>query len=241
MMKKYFIILLISSGMFQRVSAQENSIEDLLNLKLPTIESLFEGARKSPMIEFYEYRNEIQELNLKTERRNWLQYFSIGATYQYGIVGMNTFTEFGSNYPIVYQSSGGKQTWYNAAATFRLPLDNLFDRRNRIKTQQLKIKETLKERDLWYDDQKLKVAQFYYRAQEILNNLKLFIDVATMADAQYQAAQKDFIMGSISLQALSVAKNAQVLSLTQLEQYKSTLTSSIVQLEIISNTKILNK
>lgn len=240
-MKKYFLLLLTLLTMVQGVSAQEKSIDDLLNLKLPPLDSLFEGARKSPMIEFYQYRNEIQELNLKTERRNWLQYFSIAATYQYGVVGMNTFTEFGSSYPIVYQNSGGEQTWYNVAASFRLPLDNLFDRRNRIKTQQLKIKETLKERDLWYDDQKAKIVQFYFRAQEILNNLKLYVELATLANAQFETAQKDFIMGTISIQALNVAKNSQVLSLTQLEQFKSTLNSSIVQLEIISNTKILNK
>lgn len=240
-MKKYIVLILALFVIVNKTYAQDKSIEDLLNLRLPPLDSLFEGARRSPMIEFYEYRNEIQELELKTERRNWLQYFSIGATYQYGIVGMNTFTELGANYPVVYQSSGGNQIWYNAAASFRLPLENLFDRRNRIKIQQLKIKETLKEKELWYDDQKSKIVQYYFRAQEILNNLKLFIEVATMANAQYEAAQKDFIMGSISLQALSVAKNAQVLSLTQLEQYKSTLTSSIVQLEIISNTKILNR
>lgn len=240
-MKKWTVLILVLLSFLNRTLAQDKSTEELLNLKLPPLDSLFEGAKRSPMIEFYEYRNEIQELQLKTEKRNWLQYFSIGATYQYGIVGMNTFTDVGIGYPIDYKTTGGSQIWYNAAASFRLPLDNLFDRKNRIKIQKLKIQETLKEKELWYDDQKIKIVQHYYRAQEILNNLKLFIEVATISNAQYESAQKDFIMGAISLQALSVAKNAQVLSLTQLEQYKSTLTSSIVQLEIISNTKILNK
>ena len=240
-MKKYIVLILALFVIVNKTYAQDKSIEDLLNLRLPPLDSLFEGARRSPMIEFYEYRNEIQELELKTERRNWLQYFSIGATYQYGIVGMNTLTELGANYPVVYQSSGGNQIWYNANASFRLPLDNLFDRRNRIKIQQLKIKETQKEKELWYDDQKSKIVQSYFRAQEILTNLKLYTEMATMANAQFEAAQKDFIMGTISLQALSVAKNAQVLSITQLEQYKTTLTSSIVQLEILSNTKILKR
>ena len=240
-MKKYIVLILALFVIVNKTYAQDKSIEDLLNLRLPPLDSLFEGARRSPMIEFYEYRNEIQELELKTERRNWLQYFSIGATYQYGVVGMNSFTEFGASYPIVYQSSGGNQIWYNANASFRLPLDNLFDRRNRIKIQQLKIKETQKEKELRYDDQKSKIVQSYFRAQEILTNLKLYTEMATMANAQFEAAQKDFIMGTISLQALSVAKNAQVLSITQLEQYKTTLTSSIVQLEILSNTKILKR
>ena len=241
MMKKYIFLLLAISLIFNNSSAQDKSLDDLLNLKLPPLDSLFEGAKRSPMIEFYEYRNEIQELELKTERRSWLKYFSIGATYQYGIVGINSFTEFGASYPIVYQNSGGNQIWYNANATFRLPLDNLFDRRNRIKIQQLKIKETLKEKELWYDEQKSKIIQFYFRAQEILNNLKLYAEMATMSNAQYEAAQKDFIMGKISLQELSVSKNAQVYSVTQYEQFKATLNSSIIQLEILSNTKILNR
>ena len=240
-MKKYIVLILALFVIVNKTYAQDKSIEDLLNLRLPPLDSLFEGARRSPMIEFYEYRNEIQELELKTERRNWLQYFSIGATYQYGVVGMNSFTEFGASYPIVYQSSGGNQIWYNANASFRLPLDNLFDRRNRIKIQQLKIKETQKEKELWYDDQKSKIVQSYFRAQEILTNLKLYTEMATMANAQFEAAQKDFIMGKISLQELSVSKNAQVYSVTQYEQFKATLNSSIIQLEILSNTKILNR
>ena len=65
--------------------------------------------------------------------------------------------------------------------------------------------------------------------------------MATMSNAQYEAAQKDFIMGKISLQELSVSKNAQVYSVTQYEQFKATLNSSIIQLEILSNTKILNR
>lgn len=225
----------------QRGSAQERLVDSLINLQLPPIETLFENARKNSMIEFYNYRMEEQELNLKTERRSWLGYFSLSATYQYGVMGVNTFTDVGSNFPIIYQNSGGDQLYYNAGATFRLPLDNFFDRRNRIKTQQLKIKETLKERDLWYDQQKIQIIEIYFKVQEMLKNMEYVVDLLSFANANYEAVQKDYIVGAASMQALNTAKSTQIQSLLQLETLKSDLLVNLNKLEILSYTKIINK
>lgn len=227
--------------MLQRASAQEMTTDDFIGLQLPPLDSLFEGARKSSMVEFYNYRMEGQELTLKTERKRWLEYFSLSATYSYGVMGMNSYTDIGSNYPIVYQNSGGDQLWYNAGVSVRIPLDNVFDRRNRIKTQQLKIQETLKERDMWYDEQRMKIIERYSKAQEILNYLKPMVEQSTLSDAQYEIAQKDFIVGAITTQSLNTAKGIQVQAFMQMEKVKAELNTVLLQLEILSKTKIINK
>src|SRR5512133_396676 len=121
-MKRYFIILLTIFLIIQKSTAQDAAVKNLLTLQLPPLDTLFEGAKKSSMVEFYNYRMEGQALTLKTEKRSWLGYFSLSATYQYGVMGVNTFTDVGSNFPIIYQNSGGNQLYYNAGATFRLPL-----------------------------------------------------------------------------------------------------------------------
>lgn len=222
-------------------NSQQITNENLLSLDLPPLETLFEGAKRSSMVEFYGYRMEGQELALKTEKRKWLEYFTFFGTYQYGVMGMNSYTNLGTNFPMVFQSSGGEQIWYNFGASVSVPLDKIFDRRNRIKTQQLKLKETLKERDMWYDNQKIKIIELYTKAQELMGNLKYVIEQNILAETQYEISQKDYIMGAITAQDLNTAKGQQVQAFMQLEKVKAELKSSILQLELLSSVKIINK
>lgn len=243
MYKSYMRVLLISLVVVFSITtlrAQELS-EDLVNLKLPSLDELFEGAKKGPTVEFYNYRMEGEELSLKTERRRWLEYINLLGTYQYGVIGINSYTDIGSDYPLVYQYSAGEQLWYNIGASARIPLDRLFDRRNRIKRQQLKIQETLKERDMWHNDQKLKIIQGYTVAIEMRNSLKITIEQYSFASAQFESIQRDYIMGAATAQMLGVAKSQQTQAFLQLERIKAQLYSSILSLEILSNIKIISK
>ncbi|MDD3274110.1 MAG: hypothetical protein PHV46_08685, partial [Bacteroidales bacterium] len=148
-----FILMIIQVGLLR---AQAGT-EDLLKIKLPPIDSLFNGAMKTSMFQFYDYKMQQEQYILKTEKRRWLEFFSVFGSYQYGAVGVNSFTNYGSEFPLVYQTSGEVQLWYNVGAMLRIPLDRLFDRGNRVKSQKAKMNATLKERDLWNDEQKIKI------------------------------------------------------------------------------------
>ena len=237
---RFILIVGICCSFFVKEGySQEVTPDYLLNLQLPPLERLFEGARNSSMVEFYEYRREGEELNLKTEKRKWLNYFSFYASYQYGVMGVNTYSEIGVELPPVYQYSGSDQLWYNVGATFRVSLDQFFDRRNQIRRQQLKLQETLKERDLWYDEQKMKIIKLYEDAKKMLSSFKHVVELSTMAEAQYDVAQKDYIMGKITIQTLYNSKSMQVLASMQMEELMSQLSITLLQLEILSNTKII--
>jgi hypothetical protein len=223
------------------VPVMDTTVTSLLGMELPPLQVFFDGARNSAMVEFYNYRMEGQELTLKTERRKWQEYVSFFATYQYGIMAMNTNTDIGFNYPLVNQYTASEQSWYNFGASIRVPLDQLFDRRNRIRRQQLKILETTKERELWYDEQKFRIIEEYTKVLEMSNNLKYAIEMFSLADAQYIVAQKDYIIGSTSAQGLNNAKGQQVQAFLQLERIKAELTASILKLEVLSGVKIINR
>lgn len=238
-MKRYLILLFTILTMLQRASAQEITTEELLSVKLPPLDTLFERAKKSAMIEYYGYQLEGQELVLKTEKRSWLSYFGIYGTYQYGVMGISSYTNLGSNYPLIYQNSGGEQLWYNVGGSIGIPFDKFFDRRNRIKIQQLKIKETLKQREMWYDQQKIKILELYVKAQRIISEIMLYEEAAVLAKAQFTLVEKDFIMGKATPQGLSTAKSFQVQTLLQLEDAKAELRVSIMTLEVLSNSKII--
>jgi outer membrane protein TolC len=232
------VLLFLGSG---RVNAQFSSQDEFLSLRLPPLDELFEGIRNSPMVEYYKYRMEGEELMLKTERRRWQEYISFFASYQYGVMAMNAYSNIGVDYPLIYQYSGSAQMWYSAGAHIRIPLDQLFDRGNRIRRQQLKIEEQVKERELWYDEQRLRLIELYTKTQEMLTNLKFAVEMYSLADAQFEVAQKDYIMGSTTAGALSNAKGQQVQALLQLERVKSELNSAILRMEVISGVKIINR
>ena len=241
MRKTFILFLLILTASIKQGFAQDSIVNDLLNLQLPPLETLFEGAHKSSMVEFYGYRMEGEELTLKTEKRKWLSYFSGYASYQYGVMGLNNYTDIGVDLPVVYQYSSSNQVWYNAGVSFRMSLEDFFDRKNKIRRQQLKINETMKERDMWYDEQKIKIIELYARAEELLNTLKYVIELFTVSDANYRDLEKEYIMGSITAYTLNTAKGQQVQSFMQLERVKSELNMAILKLEILSNTKIINR
>lgn len=239
-MKRYFILLILFCAFGGNLSAQV-SAREMVELRLPPLDTLFKGAMNSSMVQFYNLRMEGQELALKTEKKKWLEYFSLFGSYQYGIMGVNSYTNLGTDYPLIYQNSGASQIWYNAGASIAIPLDRIFDRGNRIRMQQLKIQETLKEREMWYDDQRQKITELYYRAQEMLNTLKYVIEQCSMADAHLETAQRDYIMGKLNAQELNSAKGTQVQSYIQMEKVLSELNKSLRSLEIVSKIKILNK
>lgn len=238
-MKKILIfLLLISTANLKQAFAQDTSIADLLNLNLPPLQTLLDGANKSSMVEFYEYRMEGEELTLKTEKRRWLGYFSGFATYQYGVMGLNNYSNVADDLPI-YQYTASAQIWYNAGAAIRISLDELFDRRNRIRRQQLKINETMKEKEMWYDEQKREIIRLYYEAQKTLNTLKYAVENYNLANTQYEMAQGDYIRGNSTMHSLATSKGMQVQTFLQMEEIKASLNIFIGQLEIISKTKIL--
>jgi hypothetical protein len=58
---RVLLISLVVVFSITTLRAQELS-EDLVNLKLPSLDELFEGAKKGPTVEFYNYRMEGEEL-----------------------------------------------------------------------------------------------------------------------------------------------------------------------------------
>ncbi len=238
-MKKLFSIIFLLFAASGLVNAQE-SLEETLKFKLPPIDTLFKGALKSSMVEFYDIRAEGEKLLLKSEKKKWLEYFSLGGTYQYGIIGMNSYMDLGDNYPLIYQYTGQEQVFYNIGATLRVPLDRIFDQRNRVKRQELRIKELSRERDVWYDEQKAKIIDLYFKCQEMINSYKPLLEQVLLSDEQFNQNQNDYIYGKISIHELNVAKGLQVQARLQLERLISELKSSVMKLEIISNTTILN-
>ena len=94
------------------------------------------------MVRFYSYKMDEQEKEIKSVRRAWLKYLKFNDTTQYGVMSMNSFLNAGVDIPIINQTSGSAQLFYNVGFSFNLPFDEIFDRRNRIKKQYAVLSQT---------------------------------------------------------------------------------------------------
>lgn len=216
------------------------SPDDYLNLKLPPLEILFENAKNSAAVDFYQVKMEEEASALKTEKRSWLKYFRFSTTYQWGMMGMNTaFSD--PNTPLFYTYSGGRQNWYNVGLSIAIPFDDFFDRPNRIHRQQLKTKATQVEMEKWHEEQKIRIIEMYTKAVKELSVLRLKAESLSFANTYFELSQHNFINGNIDSGELNQIKTMQMDALESYEQTRSELNKALLQLEILSKTKILNR
>lgn len=214
--------------------------EDYTSLVLPPLNVLLENARQNAAVEFYNSQRMVKERELKTQRRTWLKYIKIGSSYQYGLT--NDYSVYSDASSSLFDRYSGKaQHWYSVGVNLSLPLDEIFDRSNRIKQQKLSIQAGEFEIEKWYDEQSLRIIDVYTMAVEALSILQSRAEAATIATAQYKRTEMDFIHGKATAQQLSMQKNIESTTVAQYEQTRSLINNALLKLEILSKTKIINK
>lgn len=244
-MKKYiyFLFLIFSHVVTptfgQDINIAEMTPEDYMGMKLPTLSELYEAAKNCGAVKYYNTRKLEELSNLKSEKRNWLQYIRVFTSYQYGILGMTSTLSSTNSDDFINQSSGRAQNWYNAGASISIPLDDIFDRRNRIKRQRYRVEQTEYEIEKWHDEQKLKIAEAYSNALEALSSLKMKAEAATIATGQYKVSEQDFLNGRIDAAQLSRQKNIESSTVAEYEKTRAALNKAILQLEILANVQII--
>lgn len=243
-MKRYCLSLLlffsipVCRGQFSDLS--QLTPKDYIQMNLPPLEEFFKQLSHSSGVKLYELRTEEALSTLKTEKRSWLKYFSVSSSYHFGVIGINATTT-STNQPLIYQYSSNSQNWYNVGATISVPFHDLFDRRNRIKKEQIKVQEIEAESERYQDEQKLLIVDFYTDVQRCLTLLKINAEALGIADAQYRVSEKDFINGKLDVQTWSNQKNIQTSAVIAYEETRSALHKAILKLEIITKIKLINK
>lgn len=223
------------------VCISQTSVEQLLKVQLPPIEELYEGAKSTAHISFYDLKMDGEKTQLKIEKKRWLRFFNLYGTYQYGVLGINSFVNAGVDLPLIYQTSGSAQIWYNAGASVNINLEEVFSNSGRIKKQKQKIQEVEKEAEMWWNERKLLIAESYTNAQEALEMLKVKSQAVSLANGQYELVEQNFILGKVDGEALSRQKMIQTQVIGDLEMIKKNLNNALLRLEILSNIKIINK
>lgn len=220
--------------------AQESTDKDLTKLILPPIEVLFDNAKQSPGVAMYEARMQAQDHALTTEQRSWLKYFKVGGSYQYGNISVNSsFTN--ENTPLFLQTTGQLQnSWYGTAG-ISIPLDDLFDRGNKIKRQKMERRYTELEMGKWLDEQRIRITESYMRVKMLMATLRIKVEEYTLSAASFRNQENEFKLGNATIQNLHIAKRQESEANDRLQINEYDLLNEIIKLEILSKTNIISK
>lgn len=246
MRKKLLSILLLFSLFFAfPAHAQENGVadmtpEDYASLRLPPLDSLFENAKKNPIIQIKEAKKEEEISLLKKERKSWLKYLNVGGSYHYGIQA-NTSGYSDSATPIYYQFNENAMSYYNIGGSVSIPLEDLFDRKRKTNQQRLKVKEADLLKDQTMDELKQQIIEIYSSVLSNITILKLKAEYMVFTNAQYQMGENDFLNGKGDAKTLSEQKQIQIIAASDYESARATLNSSLLKLEMITRTPIIHK
>lgn len=213
--------------------------EDYTKITLPPLDRLFENAKEGPTYKLSQVKEQIEKKMLAKEKRAILGFFSLRGSYQYGMFGNeSTFTDVALAPYLSYSTQA--QNGYTVGAGVNIPLDALFDLGPRVRRQKLNLRAAELEREVKYEEIKREIIQLYSTANAQLNILKLNAEALILANVQYSIAEKDFSNSIIDSGNLSTEKSRQSVAQEKFENSKFELTKSLMILEVITRTPILN-
>lgn len=216
------------------------SPQDYINLKLPSLQTLLENARSSPQMSFYENNIELEERELKTVRREWLNYMKINASYNYGSSDIYNQTYIDNGLPVV-NNSGRRQNYWNIGGGLSIPFSGIFNRRNKIKQQKKRVEQVENDLDRSFDELRLKIIETYSTIIEQLSSLESVTEAMTMAQTNYAGAENDFLNGKLDMQSLARQKSIEASSIRAYEEVRRSLNSALLKLEVLTNTPIITR
>ena len=218
--------------------------EDYLAMELPPLGVLIDNSRQTAQMQYYNTAIDEAKTDLKTERRNWLKYFRATGNYQYGQMNWLS-TLSGSDavdpLPVAPTYQGKEQSYWNVGGVVSIPLNDLFDRRNRVKNKKLAVEAAEQNVERWQDELILKIIDAYTTVLQNLSMIKTQAEAVTLAIAQYKITEADFMNGKIDAVTLSRQKNIQSATVREYEQTRASLNNALLRLEILSHTKIITK
>jgi outer membrane protein TolC len=142
--------------------------------------------------------------------------------------------------PVVSSYSSTAQNNYTIGGVVNIPISDFFDLSARVTRQRINARSAELEREIKFEELKKEIVQLYATATSQLTILKMKAENVMLASTQYQIVEKDFINGQANSSELSTEKANQTKALEEYEISKSQLNTSLLMLEIVTHTPLVN-
>ena len=246
-----FVIFLLNFPLFffgQGASKPDSAVTfnpfvDDITLRIPQLEDLIDSAIvNSPLLRSQDADIAIWKYKIKTARREWMQNFYLDGSAQIDRWLSNTLTESNFSLPQTINSDQFNKRFLGAVSV-RLPLDDMWDRRNRIKTATKEVEKSMATRDNQIIElRKLIIVQYN---QLIVNQriLKIANDNIYAQALQKEMGDKEYINGQITLYELAFINEMYRKAVTDFEESRFAFYNAYMLLQEFAGIRfnVINK
>jgi outer membrane protein TolC len=220
-----------------------NPYLDDISLRIPPLEDLIDSAIvHSPLLKVTDADISIARYRIKTARRDWMQNLYIDGMLQTDVWDAltNNRTSYGDDNTILSYQDNYR---YLAAMSFRLPLDDLWDRHNRIKAETKFLEKNMAVRDNQILELRKSIIEEYNTLIVTQKILKIANDNVIANALQKEMGDKEFVNGQTTLYQLAYINEMYRKAVTDFEQARIEFYNSYMILQEICGIKfnVINK
>jgi outer membrane protein TolC len=223
-----------------QMNAQVKDPIEMERLELPPLSTFLDAVIENATVMKAQSQVEQIKTKYKVEKRNWLNYFKLSGSYQYG--RFNTLNENSDTYVDWYQTTSvGTRSTFNLGASVSVGLGDLFNRSLKLKDYKYMIEQLQYSQAEVMEERRLKVLEAYNAVTEQLSTIKAKAEAAALYNAQMKISENNFIQGAIDIISLSLERARRTAAVTTYEQSRVALHNAIVLLEMLTNVKVIKE
>lgn len=216
---------------------------DDISLRIPPLEDLIDSAIvHSPVLKVSDADIMIAKYNIKSMKRQWMENFYLDGQLQTDVWDAltNNRTTYGDDNTIISYQDNYR---YLVAASVRIPMDDFWDRRNRIKMETKQLEKNMANRD--YQILQLRQAIITQYNTLIVNQriLRIANDNVIANALQKEMGDKEFVNGQTTLYELAYINEMYRKAVTDFEDARFQFYNSYMQLQELCGIRfnVLNK
>lgn len=237
----YIILVLIFSAL--KIEAQTSNedigqsiIENEITEMLPPLRNLQDSAEmNSPLLKMYDSDIIIQEMKVKLERREWMDYLGFEASVKYGLFDNLLIVEdLGLTES---QTNTSEQMRYTLGVLFRIPLSAFADNNNISIAREEKEKLKLKKENTLKELRQLVIIQ-YYNIVKAHKKMAIYSQDVEVYRVQMIRAEKDYENRQIEVSEFARLHDLSSQALANLEESKAEFAAALQILQETVGVKI---
>ena len=202
-----YIILIIAlfSAPLTSCLAQDNKVAEdsiLLNSDLPELSVFLESALKnSPLLKVSDKQISQVFEQIKIEKNSWSDYLSLDANAKYGLYNQITLSDItAATANDAGTQSKNQQLNYFFGVTFKMPLSDIANKKNKLKILNENIDEKQQQKEELKNQLKQLVVEQYYNLIYLNKSMKINQDMLQSFSINLMKSERDIQTGIITLE-----------------------------------------
>lgn len=207
-------------------------------LELPPLQTFLDAVTENATVKKAQTQVEQVQNEYRLQKRDWWNWFRVIGSYSFG--RYNILSNNSDEFTPMYQTSmASAQHNFNIGVNMSIPFGDITNRKLKLKKFRYDIEQLKYAKDEVMEERRLRVLEAYNNVTIQLATIGAKAESAALYNAQMKIVEYDFIQGKINIITLALERGRRSGAVTDYEQSRVALHNAIVQLEMLTNVKII--